>query len=129
MIKRPTASTIAIAICLGTFVVAPASAQSPSAAPAQDVVSVHHRRLYQLMKDMTREMTEMTNLMSRGVLTLDQQRQMSERMAVMSTMLGRMAGLEARPAMKEADWQQQMDEMRGQMDAMMRNWQMAPAAK
>jgi hypothetical protein len=82
--------------------------------------------MYQLMKDMTGEMTKMTEQMSQGALTPEQRKKMAQRMAVMSTMMRRMSGLEVRPAMKDADWQKQMDQMRRQMDEMMRDPKMAP---
>ncbi len=82
-----------------------------------------------MMEDMIQVMSKMTEQMSHGILTPDEQEAMSQRMAFMSTIMSRMAGLEARPAMTEADWQKQMDEMREQMDEMMRNWQMSPSAR
>lgn len=54
---------------------------------------------------------------------------MAERMAVMSTMMRRMSSLEARPAMKPTEWQKQMDQMRKQMDEMMRNSLMRPSIR
>ena len=54
---------------------------------------------------------KMTEQMSQGALTPEQQKQMARRMAVMSAMMRRMLGLEARPAMRDAEWQKQMDQM------------------
>lgn len=82
-----------------------------------------------MMKDMTGEMGKMTEQMSQGALTPEQRKQMAQRMAVMSTMMRRMSGLEARPAMKDADRQKQMNQMRRQMDEMMRDSTMPPRGR
>jgi len=129
VINRMTASMSAIVVCLGPSVMAPASAQSPTGATTQDATSQHHQRIYQMMKDMTEEMSKMTEQMSRGGLTAEQQKQIAQRMGFMSTMMRRMSALQARPAMNDAEWQKQMDRMRKQMDEMMRNPQMPPGVK
>lgn len=82
-----------------------------------------------MMRDMTQEMTRMTEQMSQSELTSELRRQMATRMVLMSTMMRRMSGLAARPAMREREWQNQMGEMRKQMDGMMGNARMAPGAK
>ena len=69
---------------------------------------------------MTGEMSKMTEQMSPGVLTPEQSKQMAQHMTSMSVMMRRMSGLASRPAMKNADQQKQMDQMRKQMDEMMR---------
>ena len=129
MSKKTIASVTAIVVCLGVFVVAPANAQSPTGATTQDVTSQHHQKMYQMMKDMTGEMSKMTEQMSQGALTPAQRRQIAQRMTFMSTMMRRMSELEGRPAMKEVEWQKQMGQMRKQMDEMMRNSKMMPGAK
>ena len=126
---KMTASMTALAICLGTFVTAPASAQSSTAPSSLDDVSLHHQLLYQMMKDMAQEMVRMTEQMSRGKLTPEQRKQMAKRMRFMSTVMRRMSGLEGRSAMSESDWQKQMKRMRKQMDEMTRDPQMAPSAR
>ncbi len=129
MIKRTTVSMTAIVVFLAMVFVVPARAQ-PSAGPTwQDSVSQHHRMIYQMMKDMNDQMGQMTEQMSRGELTPEQRKQMADRMGLMSTLMRRMSGLEARPAMKPAEWQRQMDGMRKQMDGMMRDSPMTPSAK
>ena len=85
--------------------------------------------MYQMMKDMTDQMGQMTEQMSRGELTPEQRKQMTDRMGLMSTMMRRMSGLAGRPAMKDTEWQKQMDQMRKQMDMMMRAPRMAPGVK
>ena len=108
-----------LAICLAAFAAGPASAQQPGTAPTfKDTTSQHHQMLNQMMKDMTQQMTAMTDEMSRGELTPDQNKKMSERMATMANVMRRMSGLGARPHMREGDWQKQMDQMRRQMDEM-----------
>ncbi len=81
-----------------------------------------------MMKDMTQEMSRMTEQMSQGA-TPDQQKQMAKRMEFMSTMMHRLSGLEARPAIKHGDMDKQLNQMRKQMDDMMSSSKMAPAAK
>jgi hypothetical protein len=127
MIKRAAAPIMAIAVCLGIFVAAPAMAQSSTGPYWGGDVSEHHRMQYQMMKDMTQEMTQMTERMSQGELTPEQRKQMAGRMTLMSTMMKRMSGLAARPAMRDSEWQKQMNQMRKQMDGMTGNPRMAPA--
>ncbi len=71
----------------------------------------------------------MTEQMSQNELMPEQRRQTAARMVLMSTMMRRMSGLAARPAMREREWWKQMGEMRKQMDGMMGNARMAPGAK
>lgn len=129
MSKKTTASIAAIIVCLGVSAAAPASAQSPTGATTQDVTSWHHQRMYQVMKDMAGEISKMAEQMSRGTLAPEQHKQMAQRMAFMSTMMRRMSWLEGRPAMKEAEWQKQMDRMRKQMDEMMRDSKVTPGTR
>ena len=129
MSKKTMASVTAIVVCLGVFLSAPASAQSSAGATLQDVTSQHHQRMYQVMKDMTGEMSKMTEQMSQGALTPGQSKQMAQRMTFMSTMMRRMSWLAGRPAMKNAGQQKQMDQMRKQMDKMMRDSKMVPRDK
>ena len=127
MIRRIAVSMTAIVICLGLFATAPASAQTSTGPTWQDTTSQHHRMQYQMMKDMTQEMTRMTEQMLQGELAPKQRNQMAGRMVFMSTMMRRMSGLAARPAMREPEWQKQMGQMRKQMDEMMGSTRMAPA--
>ncbi len=123
MSNKTTPTVAALAMSLAIFVVGFASAQPATGPTFKDTTSQHHQMLNQMMKDMTQEMTAMTDQMSRGELTPEQNKQMSERMAVMANVMRRMSGLGARPHMKEADWQKQMDQMRKQMDNMMQRHQ------
>jgi len=118
-----------ILVWVGFLFATSAAAQSPTNATPQDKTSLHHQRQYQLMKYMTQEMSAMTEQMSRGELTVDQRKQMAQRMAAMSTVMRNMSGLEGRPAMSEAEWQRQMDQMSKQMDDMMRASSMKPASQ
>ena len=127
MIRKITNSIAAIVVCISVVAAMPASAQSSSGPTSQNGMSQHHRMQYQMMKDMTQEMGRMTEQMSKGELTPEQRKQMARRMALISTMMQRMSGLAARPAMRAPEWQKQMGEMRKQMDGMMSNPQMAPA--
>ena len=129
MNKNGTILMAALVLGFGLVVTEPAQAQSTTAPPAADATSQHHRQMYQLMKDMTQEMNKMTDDMAHGPLPADRQKQMAQRMERMSKMMGGMARFGATPPMKETDWQNRMQEMRAQMDAMMRNAPMAPKAK
>ena len=66
-----------LAICLAAFVASPASSQQPAAPTFKDTTSQHHQMLNQMMKDMTQQMTAMTDEMSRGELTPDGNKKMS----------------------------------------------------
>ena len=131
MVSKRTASKIAIAICLGLLEVLTAEAQAPVGSTFQDQSQTdsHHLRIYEMMKGMTQEMSKMTEQMSQGALTPDQQRQMAKRMAFMSIMMRRLSGLEARPAIKHGDMDKQLDQMQKQMSEMMGGPRMAPAVK
>jgi hypothetical protein len=98
-------------------------AQAPVGSTFQDQgrLDPHHLRIYEMMKTMTPEMTKMTERMSQGNLTPEQEKQMARRMEFMSTMMRRLSGLEARPAITYGDADKQLDQMRKQMDDMMSN--------
>jgi hypothetical protein len=110
---------MAVAVC-SILAVSLASAQSPIGSTFQDQnpTEPHHFRIYQMMKDMTQEMTKMTEQMSQGAPTPDQQKQMAKRMQSMSAIMHRLSGLEARPAIKHGDMDKQLDQTRKQMDQM-----------
>ena len=131
MVSKRTASKMAIAICLGLLEVLTAEAQAPVGSTFQDQSQTdsHHLRIYEMMKGMTQEMSKMTEQMSQGALTPDQQREMAKRMAFMSIMMRRLSGLEARPAIKHGDMDKQLDQMLKQMSEMMGGAEMAPAVK
>ena len=124
-------SMTAVAICLGTLAPFSASAQSPVGSTFQDEgkIDAHHLRIYQMMKNMTQEMSKMTEQMSQGSLAPDQQTQMAERMEFMSTMMHHLSGLEARPAIKQGGMDKELDQMQMRMDEMIGNPKMAPDAK
>ena len=123
MVSKRIALMTAVAICMSTQGLLPANAQAPVGSTFQDQgrIDPHHLRIYQMMKDMTQEMTKMTEQMAQGALTPDQQKQMAQRMQFMSTMMHRLSGLEARPAIKRGELDKQLDQMRKQMDEMMGN--------
>ena len=124
--SRIAATIIAIVACVFVFAAAPASAQSSTAPTWQDASSAHHEQIYQMMKDMTQEMSRMTEQMSDAKLAPAQRIQIARRMARMSIMMRRLSGLAARPALKEPEWQRRMSQMRQQMDEMTRDSRMAP---
>ena len=129
MIKKTAVSMSALVLCLGMFTAATVSAQPMAGVTRQAGVSEHHQRMGDMMKDMSQEMNNMTELMFRGDLTPEQRKQMSQRMERMSKLMHRMSGLQDRPAMKEPGLQKQMDQMRKQMDEMKRDVSMESPAK
>lgn len=82
-----------------------------------------------MMNEMTQQMTRMTEQMSRGALNPEENKKMSGQMRRMAKMMQFMSGLAARPAHTHAQLQKQMDQMRVQMNEMMRNSRMAPGAR
>ena len=129
MIKKTAVPMTALILCLGMFTAASMSAQPTAGVAGQAGVSEHHQRMGDMMKDMSQEMNNMTELMSRGDLTPEQRKQMSLRMERMSKLMHRMSGLQDRPAMKGPEFQKQMDLMRKQMDEMKRDVSMKSPAK
>lgn len=130
MIRKLLNSIAAIVVCIGMFAAAPVLAQSSTGAYwGGDQVSQHHQLQYQMMKDMTDQMGQMTEQMSRGNLSPEESQKMGEQMGRMAKMMRFMSGLAARPAHTHAQLQKQMDQMRAQMDEMTRNSRMAPGAK
>ena len=126
MDTKMAATVTAIAVCLGVLAVTPTSAQTSTAPTSHDVTSQHHQWIYRMMKDMTQEMTRMTEQMSGTQLTPDQRFGMAQRMQRMSTMMRRLSGLAARPVMRDREWRRQADQMRKQMDEMMSDRRMTP---
>ncbi|HZQ14098.1 MAG TPA: hypothetical protein VFB31_14935 [Pseudolabrys sp.] len=119
-----------IVVCIGMFATAPVLAQSSTGTYwGGDDVSRHHQLQYQMMKDMTAAMSRMTEQMSRGDLTTEENKKMGDQMGRMAKMMRFMSGLASRPAHSHAQLQKQMDQMRRQMDEMKVNSQMAPGAK
>ena len=131
MVSQRTASMTAITISLCTLGSLSANAQAPVGSTFQDQSQTdpHHLRIYEMMKGMTQEMSKMTEQMAQGSLKPDQQKQMAKRMEFMSTMMHRLSGLEARPAIKHGNMEKQLDQMRKEMDEMIGNPKIAPGAK
>ena len=129
MARRIAIWAAAVLACIPLLAVAPASAQVSPAPTWQDTPHKYHERLNQILKDMTQIMGQMTEEMTREDLTAERQQRMAQQMANMSAMMQRISGLVARPALKEADWEKLMDEMRKQTDAMLHDSRMAPAAR
>ena len=126
MIKKITIFIAVIVASVAMLAVVSANAQVSANPTWQDTPHQYHQWLSQIMKDMTDQMGQMTEQMRRGDVTPDQRQQMAQWMGRMSTMMRRISSLVARPALKEADWQKQIDQMRKQMDEMMRNSRMMP---
>ena len=81
------------------------------------------------MRDMSQEMAKMAEEMSHGTLSPEQDKLMTKKMKWMSTVMQRMTGLNARHAMKEPEQERQMNQMRKEMDAMMREPSMKAGMK
>ena len=126
MNKRMTMLIAAVVASVALLATVPASAQISANPIWQDIPHQYHQWLSQMMKDMTGQMGQMTEQMSRGDLSPEQRLQMAQQMGRMSMMMRRISSLVARPALKEADWQQKMQQMRKQMDEMMRDSRMTP---
>jgi hypothetical protein len=126
MIKRTTILIMAIVVSVATLSGVPAGAQISANPIWHDTPHHYHQWLFQIMKDMIYQMDRMAEQMSRSYLTPDERQQMAQRMGRMGMMMRRISGLVARPALKEADWQTQMNQMRKQMDEMMRDARMPP---
>jgi hypothetical protein len=105
-------------ICAGLVAASPAAAQPAATSTLNDPIGRHHQLQYQMMNDMTRQMTQMTEQMSRGTPDPQERRKMGEQMSRMAKMMRFMEGLAARPAHSDAQLQRQMDQMRAQMKAM-----------
>lgn len=119
MVKRITILVVIIIASVAILTLAPASAQTSANPTWQDTPHQYHQWLSQILKDMTDQMGRMTEQMGHENLTLNQRQQIAQWMERMSTMMRRISGLVARPALKEADWQKLMNQMRKQMDNMM----------
>ena len=129
MMKKTAVSMSALILCLGMLTAVSVNAQPMAGTARQPGVSEHHQRMGDMMKDMSQEMNNMTELMSRGDLTPEQRKQMSLRMERMSKLMHRMSGLQDRPAMKAPESQKQLEQMRRQMDEMKRDSSMNSPAK
>ena len=112
---------MAILASAGMFLASPTGAQIPAGTAPQSTMNPHHQRIDDIMKDMTQVTGNMAERMSHGPLTSEQTKQMARQMERMSKMMRMMSGLESRPAMKNAESQRQMGQMRKKMDEMMRD--------
>lgn len=127
MARKANFLITALVAGLGMFAAVPADAQSPTTPTWQDAISEHHQLQYRMMDEMTREMTRMTERMSRGALSPEDSKKMSDEMSRMARMMRFMSGLEARPAHTHAQLQEQMDQMRAQMNEMTSNSRRMPS--
>jgi hypothetical protein len=128
MTRKAIVPITVLVLGLISIAVSPVMAQTAPSPALQDLLNHHHRRLYALMKDMTAEMAKMTEAMSRD-LTPEQRAEMAKRMEAMSSLMHRMSGIEAMPAMGDVESQGQMNQMRKQMDEMMNAPAMKPGSK
>ncbi len=73
-----------------------------------------------MMHDMADQMIGMSGQMSKGNLSADMQKRMGGQMRDMATMMDNMSGMMGKGMMMDAGMQKQMDQMRKQMDEMMK---------
>lgn len=129
MATKTTSLMTVLVFGLGVFAAASAGAQSSTGPTWADAASQHHQLRYRMMNEMAQEMTRMTEQLSRGDLSAEDNKKMGERLSRMAKMMRFMSGLAARPAHNHAQLQKQMDQMRAQMKDMMGNSQMRPGAR
>lgn len=79
-----------------------------------------------MMRDMSKEMTEMSDAMAKGTLTPEMQKRMSQQMKEMAGMMDGMSGMMGTGMMTSPDSQKRMDQMRMRMDEMMKQPAGAP---
>ncbi len=82
-----------------------------------------------MMHDMADQMIGMSGQMSKGNLSADMQKRMGGQMRDMATMMDNMSGMMGKGMMMDAAQQKQMDQMRKQMDEMMKSPATAPKKK
>ena len=89
-----------------------------------------YQKMAGIMREMSQQMTAMTEEMAKGGTTPEQNKQMALRMNQMSGVMKRMSGLVDRLlSMRDADAQKQMEQMRRQMDQMIKDPEMTPPKK
>lgn len=79
-----------------------------------------YREVAGLMRDMSLQMNKMQERMAQGEMSPERQKRMQQQLKEMSAMMTRMAWLADRPAMNDPEIGKQTNEMRRQMDNMMR---------
>lgn len=79
-----------------------------------------------MMRDMSKEMTEMSDAMAKGTLTPEMQKRMSQQMKEMAGMMDGISGMMGPGMMTSPDSQKRMDQMRMRMDEMMKQPAGAP---
>ena len=80
-----------------------------------------YREMAGLMRDMSQQMNRMQEAMAKGDMSPGRRTRMQQQLKEMSEMMMRMAGLADRPSMNDPETKKQTDEMRRQMDALMRS--------
>ena len=126
MITKATSLMTVLIVAMGLFAAAPADAQTSATPTWRDMPSRYVPWTNQMLRDMTQVMGQMTEQMSRTDPTLEQREQMAHRMGRMAAIMRQISRLIERPGIREKDWPKRMDEMRKQMDEMMRKTPMTP---
>jgi len=78
------------------------------------------QQMSEMLRDMSGQMGEMFKTMSRGNLTQAQQKQMADRMRTMSGMMQNLSVMAGGGMMLDDEHQKQMQDMRKQMNQMMK---------
>jgi len=119
-----TGACLVVSLALLSLGLAQAASKEASGGPAasQGVQADPHLRRYQqmqeVMKQMQGEMTKLTDQMSASDMTPETRKEMSGKLKLMSSAMSRMAGLQDRPSMRDAEAQKLISEMQRDMDAM-----------
>lgn len=80
----------------------------------------HYREIAGLMRDMSRQMNIIQEGMAKGEMSPEKRKRMQQQLKEMSEMMARMTVVADRPAMNDPRTRKQTEEMRKQMDNMMR---------
>lgn len=113
MLKRLRVLLTAWTAAMVTLVGSAIAQQAPDA--PSGAARSHHEALHEAMRNMSRAMLDMTEDMSAAELPPDQRKSLAQRMERMASVMQRMSGMLARPAMAEPEFREQMAQMRDQM--------------
>lgn len=79
-----------------------------------------YREMGDVMRDLSKQMNKMEQDMAKGEMSPEKRKRMKQKLAEMSEIMRRMSGLIDRPSMNDPEVWKQTEEMRKQMDSMMR---------
>ena len=105
MIKKSSASILALSLCLGMLTVVPVSAQSTASTARQASLSEHRQEMSKETQAMYKELREMMKDMKTSNATPEQMKEMHRHMGRVTLMLERMSGF-------KEEMLEQMDDMK-----------------